>query len=72
MINWKFIKPNDDYTLDEKIAYTEGAFNMLSQLHANLSVGSDDIEWNKLNVEIREYMGMLKQQLNQRYEIKGK
>lgn len=60
MINWNFIKPTASTTLKEKIAYTEGYFLALSQLHSNLSIDNDDKEFNTLNIEIKKYMRDLK------------
>lgn len=60
MTDWKFIKPSEDLSLKEKIAYTEGYFLAVSQIHNNLSIHSDDKEFNKLNIETKKYMYLLK------------
>jgi len=60
MMSWEFIKPNKDLSLKEKISYTEGYFSAVSQIHNNLSIHSDDKEFNKLNIETKKYMYLLK------------
>jgi len=60
MKDWKFIKPSENLSLKEKISYTEGYFLALSQIHSNLSVDTNDKEFNHLNIEIQKYMRKLK------------
>ena len=62
MRDWEVIKPLDNHSLKEKIAYTEGYFMALNQIHQNLSVDSNDEEFNSLNIEIKKYMRNLKEQ----------
>jgi hypothetical protein len=62
MKDWKFINPPDNLSLKEKIAYTTGYFLAISQIHNNLSVDSNDKEFNNLNIEIRKFMRNLKKQ----------
>ena len=60
MKDWRFIKPKVALSLKEKMAYTEGYFLALSQIHSNLSIDSTDKEFNSLNIETRKYMRDLK------------
>lgn len=69
-MTWKFIKPNKNLSIEEKISYVEGSFTMLSQIHDNLQIGGCDEEFNSLNIEIKEYRRNLQEQLNKKNEIK--
>ena len=60
MNDWKFIKPDENLSLQDKMSYTEGYFTCLCQIHSNLSVDPEDKEFNKLNIEIKKYMEKLK------------